>query len=143
MFKIRSWIPAAIWAIVIFALSAIPQNGYSRLYSISWVKAILEALPFQPDKAIHFLLYFFLSLFIVSWFRQSYPHFYRNLLKYAFLTWIISVTYGITDEFHQFFVPGRDMELFDLLADGTGAFAGIVLFYLGHLVYSKKFVNVR
>lgn len=37
---------------------------------------------------------------------------------------IISVVFGISDEFHQAFVPGRDADIADFLFDGIGAFAG-------------------
>jgi VanZ family protein len=36
--------------------------------------------------------------------------------------------YGLSDEFHQLFVPGRDFQLGDLLVDTLGALVGIVLY---------------
>lgn len=36
----------------------------------------------------------------------------------------LSVLYGLTDEIHQMFVPGRTADPFDLLADGVGAALG-------------------
>ena len=38
---------------------------------------------------------------------------------------VLSVFYGLTDEFHQMFVPGRVADLFDLLADAGGAIIGL------------------
>jgi VanZ family protein len=35
--------------------------------------------------------------------------------------WAIAVAYGVTDEWHQSFVPGRSAELRDLAADAMGA----------------------
>jgi len=35
--------------------------------------------------------------------------------------------YAITDEFHQYFVPGRSAEIRDVLIDSSGAFIGILL----------------
>jgi hypothetical protein len=37
---------------------------------------------------------------------------------------LLAVAYGITDEFHQSFVPGRSAELYDLYADAVGAIVG-------------------
>jgi VanZ family protein len=34
---------------------------------------------------------------------------------------VIAVAYGVTDEFHQHFVPGRHMDPLDLLMDAIGA----------------------
>jgi VanZ family protein len=34
---------------------------------------------------------------------------------------LITVLYGVTDEYHQSFVPGRDASVYDLLADALGA----------------------
>ncbi len=40
----------------------------------------------------------------------------------------LAVVYGLTDELHQYFVPGREVEFLDILADGTGAFLGQMVF---------------
>jgi VanZ family protein len=37
------------------------------------------------------------------------------------LAWVIATAYGASDEFHQWFVPGRSAELADWLADAAGA----------------------
>ena len=42
---------------------------------------------------------------------------------------IIVTFYGMLDEFHQSFIPGRSMEFFDWLADFLGAAAGITFVY--------------
>lgn len=40
----------------------------------------------------------------------------------------LAAAYGASDEFHQYFVPGRDCSGFDLLADIAGSAAGIYVF---------------
>lgn len=37
---------------------------------------------------------------------------------------LISTTYGISDEYHQLFVPGRTFEGIDILADFIGSMVG-------------------
>ena len=37
---------------------------------------------------------------------------------------LFAMTYGLSDEFHQLFVPGRSAELYDALADTIGGFLG-------------------
>ena len=37
------------------------------------------------------------------------------------LTVVFCLLYGISDEFHQTFIPGRTASVYDLIADGGGA----------------------
>jgi len=37
------------------------------------------------------------------------------------LAWLIATLYGVSDEYHQSFVPGRTPDLRDVIADGAGA----------------------
>lgn len=37
------------------------------------------------------------------------------------LAWMGATAYGVTDEWHQWFVPGRTPDLRDIVADGSGA----------------------
>lgn len=46
------------------------------------------------------------------------------------ITLIISIFYGILDEIHQLFVPGRYCSLMDIVLNLFGVIAGIVLFFL-------------
>jgi VanZ family protein len=46
----------------------------------------------------------------------------RRATRWAF---VLALAYGITDEVHQYFVPGRHMDLFDLLTDAAGAAAAL------------------
>jgi VanZ family protein len=39
------------------------------------------------------------------------------------------ISYGASDEWHQSFVPGRDADLLDLLADTTGGLLAISFIY--------------
>lgn len=50
----------------------------------------------------------------------------------------IAVSYAVTDEFHQMFVPGRSAELNDLLADAMGVVAGASLVWLLGLVTGQR-----
>jgi len=40
---------------------------------------------------------------------------------------VLAVLYGISDEFHQSFVPGRHPDIFDVATDAVGAWAGLRL----------------
>jgi VanZ family protein len=39
----------------------------------------------------------------------------------------LAVAYGLSDEYHQTFVPGRNGKLFDVAIDGVGACAAMLL----------------
>jgi VanZ family protein len=47
------------------------------------------------------------------------------------LSVLLSSLYGVTDELHQAFVPGRVASIGDLVADSIGAFTGS---YIARLV---------
>lgn len=41
----------------------------------------------------------------------------------------VCLVYAVSDEFHQYFVPGRSCELRDVLIDFSGSLAAILIFY--------------
>jgi len=79
-----------------------------------------------PDYVLHAIEYGGLSLVVYNALKSTWSG-----LNYYLAAIVIAVLYGLTDEFHQMFVPGRDASLLDLLADFVGA--AIVQFILwGH-----------
>jgi VanZ family protein len=49
-------------------------------------------------------------------------------LREALLTVVFCTVYGITDEYHQSFVPGRQSSAWDVAKDATGALLGAWLY---------------
>jgi VanZ family protein len=47
-------------------------------------------------------------------------------LRWGMAALVLAVLYGISDEFHQSLVPGREPSTLDVLVDGAGALMGIV-----------------
>ncbi len=45
------------------------------------------------------------------------------------LAFVIAFLYGISDEIHQYFVPGRRADIFDVVANGIGAFSFLTAFH--------------
>lgn len=79
------------------------------------------SLPPLPglDKVTHMAAYGLLAatvLFAVSDRQKST----RPRLVIV-LTVVFCLLYGISDEFHQSFIPGRTASVYDLMADGGGA----------------------
>jgi len=70
------------------------------------------------DKLAHAIFFGVLGVFLA-----------RSLTPPQVLVWsrvllvtVLVVAYGISDEYHQSFVPGRDASPWDVLADATGGF---------------------
>lgn len=103
------------------ALSWLATAGYMALiYFLSSRHLHMPSmLPDYFDKLAHVMLYMPLAfLFFVS-LRKS------GLDKYVFLISILMAgVYGITDELHQSFVPGRYASASDVFADFIGAVLG-------------------
>lgn len=78
------------------------------------------------DKLQHYLAYMVMGLLI---FRAANLRPVLPVSPY-WQALIIGALYGASDEFHQSFVPGRDMSAFDWLADVTGIAVALVLVYI-------------
>jgi VanZ family protein len=98
------WFPAALMMLVIFAFSS--QPGESLPDFLNWDCLI--------KKAGHVIGYGLLALSGLRLFGED-----RNTYRSA---WLMTILYAMTDEFHQFFVPGRSSSIFDILIfDNLGA----------------------
>ena len=69
------------------------------------------------DKLAHLLEYGLLASLIYFALKKSEAYTHP-----IFIPFLIAFLYGISDEIHQYFVPGRNADVFDALADGVGAF---------------------
>src|SRR6266545_6971790 len=108
----RYWLPVLAYASLIFYLSSLPhpeQYFPSFLINVS-------------DKVIHGVEYGVLG---ILWFRAFRHAAGGTLAAHAVLFAIIaSAAYGVTDEFHQAFVPFRNADVWDAAADTVGAAVG-------------------
>ncbi|MFH0882864.1 MAG: VanZ family protein [bacterium] len=104
----RDWQAAVVWAAFLSLLSSIPAKD-------------LEFIPpiWGWDKVAHMVLYGILGVLV---FRSV--GFRRGAFGLAI---ILCVAYGLLDEFHQHFIPGRTPSFADLTADTVGAFAGVIV----------------
>jgi VanZ family protein len=105
----RFWWLALAWASIIFLLSSIPG------------KSMPDVPGLRYDKLLHALVYSVLGglIFLALRQRSSLPTSRVVAISAAF-----ALAYGLTDEFHQLFVPGRSADLYDAVADGIGALLG-------------------
>lgn len=73
-------------------------------------------LPHQ-DKVHHAGAYFIMGLLAM----RSFNLFTNNKVLLALVSLAFCSAYGVFDEWHQFFVPGRDADVADWIADTAGA----------------------
>ena len=115
-----SWIIVAIIAIAMFYISSLTFGGTGGKGGTN-LNAVLY----------HLFAYFFLALFFGFALIKGK---YKSLFIIVIL---ISIFFGITDEIHQYFVPGRDASISDVGINSIGIlFAS--LFYLVSIEYRKN-----
>jgi VanZ family protein len=80
------------------------------------------------DKLAHGVEYFIFGLMAIRAFAaRSGVSEVRRTYTWAALC---SLLFGLSDEFHQHFVPGRSADPYDLLADAVGIFLALGFHYL-------------
>lgn len=79
-------------------------------------------LPLFPgiDKLAHFLAYGCLAGTFVYGLQPHFNTFNKKIVA-AVIVVAFCVLFGISDEYHQSFIPGRFVSFWDLMADGLGA----------------------
>lgn len=107
----KSWLVVALWAGIIFSLSAVP-NLHSGLSCDMLLRKTAHVVEY-------FILTFFLYRAMSKTFRFGQLHLSFALLSIVFL-------YAASDEFHQMFVHGRFPAFRDVLIDQIG----VMLFFL-------------
>jgi VanZ family protein len=86
------------------------------------------------DKIIHSLVYLIFGLSLVYSILRINPSF--SLLKLRYLVIIIGILYGASDEVHQYFIPGRVCDIYDLIADSIGIYSSILIYpYLSKKIF--------
>ena len=120
---LRYWLPLFMYCLFIFFLSSYPNP-----------------LPmphlFLGDKLLHIAEYSILGFLMArSIFSLNLRYSKRPLFIIAI---ILSTLYGLSDEVHQSFTPGRTTSLGDLIADGLGSLIGAVLYLKMLLKYRSS-----
>lgn len=105
------WLPAIAQMAVIFAASSIPDLG-PMPGGIS-------------DKSGHSIGYAILgALLLRALARARWP---GVTWKTVLLAIVIATVYAVSDELHQWFVPGRSPDVLDVVADMTGAAIAVAI----------------
>jgi len=89
--------------------------------------SIPDAKLFSYDKLGHLGVFAILYLLLAWGFsRQNQNEVANNKSKYLALT--ISIVYSTALEFLQKVIPGRSFDLYDIIANSSGIFAGLIIF---------------
>lgn len=108
----KFWLPVIIWALIIFTFSSgtVPKVGVTY-----WQD-------FLAKKIAHVIEYALLGIL-----------FYRALKGYGLKSTdavigaiVLTLVYGLTDEFHQVFTPGREPRIRDVIIDTAGGALGVL-----------------
>ena len=110
---VRYWVPTIGYCLLIFVLSSMSRGVYMPS-------------PFGVDKVAHFVEYGVLGFLLARLIANARSGFSRVFL--LSLVVILATLYGICDEVHQAFVPGRNASPWDVAADGLGGLMGAVLY---------------
>ncbi len=139
-----SWVLVLICMGIIFSLSAQVAEESQEL-SDSFIRRLFDFLGIELNSDFirtmaHMLEFMGLSLLI---FNAVYSTWENKLTPVIAFTG--TVLYAITDEVHQFFVPGRAFQLIDILVDSTGALVGVIasLIILKLILFIKKRGNIN
>lgn len=107
------WTPL-LWAAVLFIQSSIPDLD-SPVRLTKW-----------DDKWAHVLIYLPLGFLLLGALARARAG--RGSGTLLLMTFALGSLYGITDEIHQYFVPGRHMDWRDAAADSLGVMLGGLLY---------------
>jgi len=112
----RFWlkVPAILYAMVIFGLSSLE-------------KAPLEIMPiWNIDKVVHLTEYAVFGMLLMLAFSGSRA--VKFIQRPNFRSLLLGTLYGLSDEIHQYYVPGRICSVYDFTADVLGILLGVWLF---------------
>lgn len=141
--------------VIIFTLSADnadESNAKSDLLSDSIIYKILSVFDLTEEelqplvdncvivvrKTAHFAEYAVLGFLLYAVFAS----FFLPVLRSAILSFFTGTLYAVSDEIHQYFVPGRSCQLSDMLLDSAGAFCGILaLIFISRCIKKQKKYN--
>ena len=139
---IALWCAVFLWAAFIFFMSAKSGADLSggeglvsriKLWLSSAVAPVFRSGVDVVSPAAHFVEYTIFGALIFAALRRSFPE--QRSGRLVVVAIIIASLYGVTDEFHQYFVPDRACDPVDWLIDTCGATLGA---FIAHVIFKRK-----
>ncbi len=109
---LSAWLPPVVYCLVIFNASARPSLPGMDAFA-------------HQDKLVHALAYAVMGALFHRALKITLPPRFQALT--VALAAGLAALYGLSDEFHQSFVPGRTAAAGDLAADSLGGLVGALL----------------
>ena len=112
---ISRWLPLFAYCLIIFIQSSQPSYEHLPEFDFS-------------DKFLHFAAYAVLGILFFRAFQTLRINANTRLL--ILLSFVSASLYGISDEIHQYFVPSREADIMDVIANTLGAACGVYLYHI-------------
>jgi VanZ family protein len=125
------------------------QRGLARMVPMLLVMGVIFFLSSMPgdrlvlppivniDKVAHMAIYGLLALTVFYAFGgSSLDRLHPSMI--SLLVILICTLYGLSDEFHQSFIPNRSADVFDVLADCIGAIIACIIRIVYTYLRKKK-----
>ncbi|MGK2848599.1 MAG: VanZ family protein [Minisyncoccota bacterium] len=97
------------WMALIFLFSSMPGSEYAFTPTMGY---------YLERKSAHVIEYAFLTLFMVRFLVHVFPRW--KFGRIMSLSALGALLYGVSDEWHQSFIPYRGAKITDVLIDGIG-----------------------
>ena len=99
------------------------------------IKELMKLLPpltgegpeHDVRKYAHMFEYFALGVSCFGLLAELFLHSTQRYAAAALAAYVFCLLYACSDEFHQYFIPGRSAQFSDVLVDSVGAAAGVML----------------
>ena len=111
-------LPLLLWMGVIFSFSSMHGSAYPFDTTLTY---------HLERKSAHVIEYAVLVALAVRFAYVIFPH--ETFSKILLLATAFSITYGASDELHQFFVPYRGANISDVFIDSMGALLIASIYY--------------
>lgn len=121
-----AWVPALAWALIIFVLSSQPT---------------LPNPAGIDDKPAHAATYGVLAVACLIGLAGARAG--RVSGRLALVAWVLATLYGVSDEWHQSFVPGRTPDVADVLADAVGAALAVGVAWASAILLARRSLAPR
>lgn len=118
---------------IVSRIVALVYPGFDSLSAAEQL-AVLDVWQTIVRKGAHFCAYALLGALVANAIRT---YNFSGHLRWG-IPVAVSAVYAVTDEIHQFFVPGRSCQIVDVCIDTAGAAFGTAMFALAVFLIGKR-----